>query len=81
MSHVPTVLKSDRSVFDKMLPVDDNNTGYSYVLHSVQNFIEMNLQAEWKRLNLDQLANKKPADFDMNSFKTRYIKFWHGIKG
>ena len=24
MSHVPTVLKSDRSVFDKMLPVDDN---------------------------------------------------------
>ena len=23
MSHVPTVLKSDRSVFDKMLPVDD----------------------------------------------------------
>ena len=26
MSHVPTVLKSDRSVFDKMLPVDDNDT-------------------------------------------------------
>ena len=25
MSHVPTVLKSDRSVFDKMLPVDDND--------------------------------------------------------
>ena len=24
MSHVPTVLKSDRSVFDKVLPVDDN---------------------------------------------------------
>ena len=24
MSHVPTVLKSDRSVSDKMLPVDDN---------------------------------------------------------
>ena len=24
MSHVPTVLKSDRSVFDEMLPVDDN---------------------------------------------------------
>ena len=24
MSHVPTVLKSDRSVFDKMLPVHDN---------------------------------------------------------
>ena len=24
MSHVPTVLKSDRSVFDKMLLVDDN---------------------------------------------------------
>ena len=24
MSHVPTVLKSDRSVFDKMLPGDDN---------------------------------------------------------
>ena len=24
MSHVPTVLKSDRSVFDKMLPVNDN---------------------------------------------------------
>ena len=24
MSQVPTVLKSDRSVFDKMLPVDDN---------------------------------------------------------
>ena len=24
MSNVPTVLKSDRSVFDKMLPVDDN---------------------------------------------------------
>ena len=24
MSHVPTVLKSDRSVFDKMLPIDDN---------------------------------------------------------
>ena len=24
MSHVPTVLKSDRSIFDKMLPVDDN---------------------------------------------------------
>ena len=24
MSHVPTVLKSDRSVFDKMFPVDDN---------------------------------------------------------
>ena len=24
MSHVPTVLKSDRTVFDKMLPVDDN---------------------------------------------------------
>ena len=28
MSHVPTVLKSDRSVFDKMLPVDVN--GYIY---------------------------------------------------
>ena len=27
MSHVPTVLKSDRSVFDKMLPVDDNVPG------------------------------------------------------
>ena len=27
MSHVPTVLKSDRSVFDKMLPVDDNGFG------------------------------------------------------
>ena len=26
MSHVPTVLKSDRSVFDKMLPVDDNES-------------------------------------------------------
>ena len=26
MSHVPTVLKSDRSVFDKMLPVDDNGS-------------------------------------------------------
>ena len=26
MSHVPTVLKSDRSVFDKMLPVDDNDS-------------------------------------------------------
>ena len=25
MSHVPTVLKADRSVFDKMLPVDDND--------------------------------------------------------
>ena len=25
MSHVPTVLKSDRSVFDKMLSVDDND--------------------------------------------------------
>ena len=24
MSNVPTVLKSDRSVFDEMLPVDDN---------------------------------------------------------
>ena len=24
MSHVPTVLKSDRSVFDKMPPVGDN---------------------------------------------------------
>ena len=24
MSHVPTLLKSDRSVFDKILPVDDN---------------------------------------------------------
>ena len=24
MSHVPTVLKSDKSVFDKMLPVDDS---------------------------------------------------------
>ena len=30
MSHVPTVLKSDRSVFDKMLPVDDNGS-YSAV--------------------------------------------------
>ena len=28
MSHVPTVHKSDRSVFDKMLPVDDNDTHY-----------------------------------------------------
>ena len=26
MSHIPTVLKSDRSVFDKMLPVDDNGS-------------------------------------------------------
>ena len=26
MSHVPIVLKSDRSVFDKMLPVDDNES-------------------------------------------------------
>ena len=24
MSHVPTMLKSDRLVFEKMLPVDDN---------------------------------------------------------
>ena len=28
MSHVPTVLKSDRSVFEKMLPLDDN-VGFS----------------------------------------------------
>ena len=28
MSHVPTVLKSDRSVFDKMLAVDDNEFPY-----------------------------------------------------
>ena len=27
MSPVPTVLKSDRSAFDKMLPVDDNALG------------------------------------------------------
>ena len=26
MSHVPTVLKSDRSVFDKMLPADENES-------------------------------------------------------
>ena len=31
MSHVPTVLKSDRSVFDKMLPVDDNE----FFMHSL----------------------------------------------
>ena len=30
MSHVPTVLKSDRSVFDKMLPVDDNGNKRKY---------------------------------------------------
>ena len=30
MSHVPIVLKSDRSVFDKMLPVDDNGGVFCY---------------------------------------------------
>ena len=34
MSHVPTVLKSDRSVFDKMLPVDDNDLS-RLILHSL----------------------------------------------
>ena len=35
MSHVPTVLKSDRSVFDKMLPVDDNGMVLSKLLSAV----------------------------------------------
>ena len=31
MSHVPTVLKSDRSVFDKMLPVDDDGCIFKHM--------------------------------------------------
>ena len=33
MSHVPTVLKSDRSVFDKMLRVDDNGRSINPILY------------------------------------------------
>ena len=36
MSHVPTVLKSDRSVFDKMLPVDDNDLTLILLIFFVQ---------------------------------------------
>ena len=40
MSHVPTVLKSDRSVFDKMLPVDDNGFSRSdKIIHMIFLFI------------------------------------------
>ena len=35
MSHVPTVLKSDRSVFDKMLPVDDNESIHAHTIYSL----------------------------------------------
>ena len=35
MSHVPTVLKLGRSVFDKMLPVDDNDSNaYNMLLQA-----------------------------------------------
>ena len=30
MSHVPTMLKSDRSVFEKLLPVDDNGEHFNH---------------------------------------------------
>ena len=37
MSHVPTVLKSDRSVFDKMLPADDNGLNPNKITNSCLN--------------------------------------------
>ena len=33
MSHVPKVLKSDRSVFDEMLPVDDNGSIFCQIFY------------------------------------------------
>ena len=44
MSHVPTVLKSDRSVFDKMFPVDDN---------AVHNEVKHNL---WNKISADTVC-------------------------
>ena len=53
MSHVPTVLKSDRSVFDKMLPDDDN--GFKYTNHMMIRVVmippmsEAGSQMHWKQ--------------------------------
>ena len=43
MSHVPTVLKSDRSVFDKMLPVDDNVSDRCHCVVSLSKNINSSL--------------------------------------
>ena len=63
MSHVPTVLKSDRSVFDKMLPVDDN------VPPSESKFFPLREVSISKRDTIEEdhcLIQKPP--FDLHNF-------------
>ena len=49
MSHVPTVLKSDRSVFDQMLPVDDNGVKPDIHCHQPEAFYQILIVSHMRR--------------------------------
>ena len=61
MSHVPTVLKSDRSVFDKMLPVDDNGIKVDKAKIRTHQYIKLNTAAK-------EIQQVNPVS-NCNSFK------------
>ena len=65
MSHVPTVLKSDRSVFDKMLLVDDN------VTHSILDYKPIEESFISKQIN--KLSLKKATGHD--GISAKILKF------
>ena len=90
MTHVPTVLKSDRSVFDKMLPVDDNATRCRHILPSFFLFEYFILRGiffqnrgkkhtfwrrEWGRISAPKTAEKKTDYVLYLSFVRRHTKF------
>ena len=66
MSHVPTVLKSDRSVFDKMLPVDDNDV---LLFHLIIQFVSWCLHQPYAK-NEDTQPIIFQNGFDVSVLKT-----------
>ena len=67
MSHVPTVLKSDRSVFDKMLPVDDNDrlTLTCCILVVTFDVYGQPLKTVWTKIKTDKMDLYKECGNDL----------------
>ena len=65
MSHVPTVLKSDRSVFDKMLLVDDNAN------RDFANKMSHNKRCYVKKINKSAAQGSRKVDL---MFKQAFLK-------
>ena len=72
MSHVPTVLKSDRSVFNKMLPFDDNglhNHLKSYSAVQV-NFNWLHLRNEFNIRKVHGIINTSKASLTLQETRS-----------